>query len=57
MIPKSAKGWLFLALTFVNATLTTHFLLESLVTQSVISAISCFLCAIVWSTETETKKG
>lgn len=55
MIPKSAKGWLFLTLTFVNATLMTHFLLETLVTQSVVSAISCFLCAIVWSTE--TKKG
>jgi hypothetical protein len=55
MIPKSAKGWLFLTLTFANATLMTYFLLETLVAQSVVSAISCFLCAIVWSTE--TKKG
>ena len=51
MIPKSMKGKIFSALTFLNLGLASYFAAIDLLEQSALSGITTFLCLAVWIAE------
>ena len=51
MIPKSFKGRTFCVLTFLNVGLASYFYSIGLTEQSMLSAVSSFLCLFVWVSE------
>ena len=51
MIPRSIKGKVFTALTFVNLGLASYFAAINMYDQAVISGVTSLLCLVVWMTE------